>query len=243
MRRDLVGEGNDGRVAAHDGCRRPHDVVGVGRDGPDRRKIGFETDTGELVETDRLIEVAEPKPPQGMQFKSVVVGQGGDGVRSHEHLSTVTGCHHPGGLVNCERDVVVVVRRGQTRLQADTHPDFDVIEPDLCCERALRRQACSDSVAGVRECHEEGVCFHGHLPAAMLRPDSPENVTVTLQDFDVSIPEPIQQARRTLDVGEHERDDTARKLDRRGIHGSSVPHGWPTRPRNIPSGLRTGVGM
>ena len=80
------------------------------------------------------------------------------------------------------------------------------------CKGPLSRRGGGDGVLGAREGDEEGVALCVDLVAAGLLEGAPQQALVLGEDLAVLVAQLLEQPRRAFDVGEEERDGSARKL-------------------------------
>jgi len=128
----------------------------------------------------------------------------------HEDLPAVPGGPDPGGAMDGKARVTTLRGDGLARVQAHADLDLDALRPRVGDERELRVDRCEHPVARAREDDEEGVPLRIHLVAAVLAEGVAQYALVLRQDLRVPLAQLLQEARRSLDVGEEEGDCTAR---------------------------------
>ena len=210
-------------VAPEDRRQRGCQVVTISRQHAQRRERVLQACAVHLPELDRIVEVADPIPaerPQRQVRRQVnTVGS----VRRDHDLATVTGVDDARRLVHGERHVITLVRDRNARM--DTHPDAHgcLRGPGLCTQSELSRSAGDDRVGRAVEHDEERVTFGVDLVAAVALPLLAEDLAVTVERGCVSVAETADEARRTFDVGEHERDGARWQPGSPSNHFHSLP--------------------
>ena len=158
----------------------------------------------ELEQARWPVEVLEPMPTEVGENDPV------DQRRSRlreEHLAAVRQCRHTGSAVDVDADVSLGGQRRCPGVQS--HPD-----PDRAgLERLLPGLGGGDRAGRGREGDEERVALRVDLDAVVCGERFPKDAAVLCESLGVRVrPERVQQARRTLDVREEERDGAAREL-------------------------------
>jgi hypothetical protein len=127
------------------------------------------------------------------------------------------GRHHSRRLVNGKRNIVVATRRRDAAVH--THPDSNVPTrwPARGLQQPLSLGTGTERIGGIRERHEERVSRRGDLVPVVTRPCLAKEVAMLLQGAVVPLAKRAEQARRTLDVGEHEGDSTGRQFALRHV--------------------------
>ena len=102
-----------------------------------------------------------------------------------------------------------VLRRRSNRLTgmyAHPHPDRQSFGPLGGCQRVLRLRRSRNRLDGTFERDEEGITLVVHLVATVAIKGVPQQPPMQLQRPAVPLrPQPLQQPRRSLDVGEQHR--------------------------------------
>ena len=130
--------------------------------------------------------------------------------------------------MDCEPGVPPVDRGGLAGV--DSHPDLDRYSfgPLEVPQRTLSFQRGGDRFVCRCECEEERVALRVDLVAAMTGECLTEQTLVVGQDARVAAAELADEPRRTLDVGEEERDGPAGKV-RHGRQDGAQPRAVPAR--------------
>jgi hypothetical protein len=143
----------------------------------------------------------------------------------HEHLATVADRGNPSGAVHVDPDVPLV---GQQRLAGvDPHP-----HQHRTLQRRLRVPRRSQRIRRARERDEERIALRIHLDAAPPRERVAQHPPVLRQRIRVRLAELVQQPRRSLDVGEQERDGAGRQLGHTEMMRRLVPDVYRRRWRS-----------
>jgi hypothetical protein len=123
-----------------------------------------------------------------------------------------------GGLVDPEADIPLACSAGLPRVQPHADAHLDAIRPGMAFEGALSVDRARHRVARARERHEERVSLRIDLAAAMCLEALAEDPLVVGQQLAVPVAEPLDELRRSLDVGEEQRDRARWKL----VHRRSI---------------------
>ncbi len=168
-------------------------------EGLERRKIRVP----ELVETLRGGEVLEAMVAEVAEVR-FGVEQLPRRLRE-ENLPAVTGAHDPRRSVHVGTDVALVREDRLTGVDAD--PDSH----GTSFERGLTVSSSGDRIGRPCECVEERVSLRVDLHPAVLREDRPQEPAVLREHIGVAPAQLVQKTCRPFDVGEEERDRSARK--------------------------------
>ena len=158
----------------------------------------------QLVQAQRRTQILQPVLAQITQRHGRVEKRLGR--LRDEDLSAVAGAHDAGSAVDVHADVALVAHNRLAGVH--THPNAD----RSLGEALLSRTGRGDSVGRPGEGNEERVTLRVHLDTAMARTCVAQPSTVLREHFRVTISELVQQAGRTLDVREEQRDRPARQL-------------------------------
>jgi hypothetical protein len=129
--RDEVGQRAEIVVPSDDRGRRPDEIVPVGRENTERRELSREVRRRDLEQLDRVIEVTDPIATERYERLAARTAHLLGCLGGHHDLAAVPGVHHSRRLVHGERDVVIPMRRGETRMNPHAHPDHRVGRPRL----------------------------------------------------------------------------------------------------------------
>ena len=133
-----------------------------------------------------------------------------DGRRGKDDLAAVGGAHDAGGAVDVEADVLGRVERGLAGVDPDPDPDRAAVEP------THRLADGADGGLGGGERVEERVALVVDLVAVERRAGLAHDPAVLGERVTVGVDaELLEQPRRALDVGEHQRH-RPRRLCHRG---------------------------
>ncbi len=188
----------------------------------------------ELEQPLRRVEVLQVVVAQVAQLHAVgqlVSHHLANGV-GEQHLAAVGGGGDPGRLVDVEGDVPCSGRVGLAGVGAHAHPDLDAVGPLVGDQGPLGVEAGGNRRAGPAEGHEEAVSLGLDLDAAVGGEGRPQQPAVLLQQLAVAlVPDVAEQAGGALDVGEQERDRSARQLRHPlPIPLPSTPHSYCSVP-------------
>ena len=113
-----------------------------------------------------------------------------------------------------ERKADVVVADALDLAAVDAHADLDrvALGPWMRGEGPLRVDGGRDRGGGVGERHEHRVALRAEDPAAMGGHGRLQQLAVLRQQRRIGIAEPLEHARRTLDVREQEREGAGRQV-------------------------------
>ena len=106
------------------------------------------------------------------------------------------------------------------RVDADANANFDALRPHLLRVRALRFDGGGNGVLGTWKRDEERLALRVHFASALAADRVAHELVVAGEHPAVRRTESLEQARRSLDVGEDERHSPNRELRRR--HGRIV---------------------
>jgi hypothetical protein len=95
-------------------------------------------------------------------------------------------------------------------VEPHSHGHIDPIGPSVCRESPLCGDRACDSVRRTTKGDEERVALRVHLPAPELREHFAEQAVVLFEDVRITGTESLEQARRSFDVCEEERDRPSR---------------------------------
>src|SRR6185295_1514740 len=130
-----------------------------------------------------------------------------DLVRSirYHHLTAMGRRSDARRTVDVHADVPVLVARGLTRVDPHAHAHTRALRPGMQAERPLRLHGSAQSLASGLEDDEETVALRTHLMPTPCRDGLAHDHPMRGQDARVVLPQPAQQARRSLDVAEQQR--------------------------------------
>ena len=172
-----------------------------------------------------LVDVLEPvgaERPQGDPDRGLAELLA-RGARQH-HLAAVPGRADPGAPVQVDPHVALGARHGRAGVEADAQAQGGSIGPAVPGVGALDGDRRAKGGNALGEGDEEGVALGVNLVSAVLGDRRAQDAAVIRQGLGVALAERSQEARRALDVGEHE-----------GDRAGGRPHGvYPIRP---PAGL------
>jgi hypothetical protein len=127
-----------------------------------------------------------------------------------QHLTAVTGRHHPRRSVNVKADVVTLDETRFTGVQPHPHPHGAARRPTLAGERPLTVGGGADGVARRRERNEQRVSLRSDLATAVCHESRPKQLTMGLQQRRIGVARPPQEPGRPLNVCEQEGDRATR---------------------------------
>jgi hypothetical protein len=168
----------------------------------------------QLEQALRLVDVLEPMRAEVAERdvgERVVAEQGARGLRD-EHLPSHGRGSDSRRPVHAEPDVAVLAVRRLAGM--DAHPDaqLSAVGPFVLRERSLAVDGCGYGVLGAPEGDEERIALRVDLVAPMGLERLTEESLVLCQRLPVVPAEPLQQARRPLDVREEEGDGSGGPL-------------------------------
>ena len=124
-----------------------------------------------------------------------------------EHLAAVSSVTDPRGFVHGKADVAGAQNRCLAGVQSHPHPYLGTLGPVVLGHRALDVRRRDDSRTGLPENDEEGVALRVDLHPAGLGEGPAQEPVVLREKLAVTVAaEVLEQARRALDVREHEGD-------------------------------------
>ena len=124
-----------------------------------------------------------------------------------ENLPAVADRHDAGGAIHRRPEIVAVALLHLTGMHAHPHSNQRMVS-----ERCLRLDRSIDRIMGPRKRRREPIAARGEHVAA-VRVDRGSNERVVLRQREAHLVGPLlPQARRTLDVGEQERDRASGRL-------------------------------
>jgi hypothetical protein len=100
-------------------------------------------------------------------------------------------------------------------VQAHAHLQDRIVGPHLCRERALGCNRSGDGGARTRERCEELVAATVDLPAACILDCRTHDASLSRERLTVPLAQPAKKFRRSLHVGEEQRDRPVREVDHR----------------------------
>jgi hypothetical protein len=161
----------------------------------------LETVSAEVPERDTLGEVV-------LHHRTCRIGD--------QDLPAVARPRDPGRPVNIDPKVVVAPEHPLTRVQAHANPYGTGVGPLALFEGALGGHRRAKGPHRAPECGEERISFGpNHVP--VLRVDGrPHDLVVPVLDLAIALTKLLKKTRRSLDVGEHERDGSGWGLDHCG---------------------------
>ncbi len=151
----------------------------------------------------------------------------------YQHLAAMAGGGDPGDLVERDPDVAAPGRGDVTRV--DTYPNLQLPpgRPGMTAECSLSLGRGHDRRGRFGEHDEDSVTLGAEQPPAMAGGRRLDEGSMLGQNRAVPIAELAQQARRALNIGEHESDRARREIRRTtwtfGRHGSSPRSGTEAR--------------
>jgi hypothetical protein len=104
--------------------------------------------------------------------------------------------------MNAEAHVTLRSDHGLAGVHAHPHAKLRLSRPDVRGESSLGCDGSSQGVLGPTEYDEERVTLRVDLAAAVLLKDSPKQAVMVGERLRVTIAQPFEEARRTLDVRE-----------------------------------------
>src|SRR3954447_25506092 len=151
-----------------------------------------------------------------------------------EHLAAVSRRHDPRCLVYVETDVLRRCRQWFAGVDADSNSNRVTLGPVSVRQRQLALRGGRDCGSRICERDEECVTLVIDLVAALTLEGFPQQPPVKLERVTVSRrPQPLQEPRRALDVGEEERHGSGGlRLHEPNIAPdvrTAKPTAWPTR--------------
>ncbi len=179
-------------------------VVRPGIDGAERGERGGQSGHDELEEVLRLDQILEPVPSEIAQREAVGKRRRGEftGRAGQHDLTTMAGARHASRAMDVDAHVVIAAALPLAGMESGTHLERDPGRPRMSGQTSQdvggRRHRCR----GTREDAEEGIAFGRDHHALVRRDPIPDDRCVRLQDIAIPVAELLEQARRTLDVGE-----------------------------------------
>ena len=165
---------------------------------PQRRELSL----AELVEPLRRRQILEAVLAQVAPFRPGAEKPLGR-IREDD-LAAVAGTHDPCCAVHVGADVSLVGNSGLTRVNAHTNAHRP------CAESVLGLTRGRDRVARAREHDEERISLRVDLDSAVSRERRAQHATMLGKHVRIPVTELVEQACRTLDVREEQRDGSAR---------------------------------
>jgi hypothetical protein len=129
----------------------------------------------------------------------------------HQHLRAAGGSTDPGRAVHGQAGISSPGPDRVTGVNADPDPDRRTIWPLMSRQRPLDLQRAQHGLLRTSERREERISLGIHLRATLPGDGRADQPPVLGQDLRVPLTQCLDQARRPLDVGEHEGDRPARK--------------------------------
>ena len=158
----------------------------------------------ELMEARRALEVLQPVEAEIEERLAV---EERCGRRGDDDLSAVCERSHSSPAVHVDSDVALAGRRGNARVQPHTHRDRPGRERLVGCECGCR----SPGRGGKGD--EERIALRVHLDSIVIGERRTEHAAMLGERVRVvARAERVQQARRSLDVGEQERHRAGREI-------------------------------
>jgi hypothetical protein len=151
-----------------------------------------------------LTEISE-----GRSLGEIVLDQRASNARE-EYLAPVTRRAHAGGRVDAQPDVAVSPDDWLTGVEPHSHSHVDVVGPGVGRKGLLRSDGARDGILSAGKGNEQGVALVVDLAAVELGEHLPEQTMVLLEDVRIAGAKSLEQASRSLDVGE-EKCDCARR--------------------------------
>jgi hypothetical protein len=122
-----------------------------------------------------------------------------------QNLAAVTRGSDPRRSVDIEADITLPGNHGLAAVDPDPDPDRTRLE------RVLPFLRGGDCVGRLTERDEEGIALRVHLDSAVAVERLAQHPAVLRQSLGVGVAKLLQELRRSLDVGEEERDRARRK--------------------------------
>ena len=113
-------------------------------------------------------------------------------------------CRNPRRSMDVQADVALVGEQRGPGMHTHPHAHLRAVRPGVGGDGTLGRNRGGDRGISREEDREVGVALRVHLGAAGLGERRPQQPALRCQDRPVGIAERLQQARRSLDVGEQE---------------------------------------
>jgi hypothetical protein len=129
----------------------------------------------------------------------------------------VPGAHDAGGVVDIQTHIPLRSRLRLAGMNADAYLYGDALRPGMGEEHALGRNRRFDGIASAGKGHKEGVALGIHLVAVVLLKRGTQQVPALSEHIGVPLAQLLQEARRSLDIGEEQRDGSCRLM----LHGKS----------------------
>ena len=212
-----------------------------------RREVAGEARRGHLVEADRRVEGAQPVGAQ-VDHADARAGFVGDQVARRagdEDLAAVAGRADARRTVDIQPDVALGGRLRLTGVEAHPVPQRQPVRPRVGGQRELPFHGRLDGRPRGGEDEVQPVARRPAFERAVTGERATDQRVVVGQDRGVAVAERLEQARRTLDVGEDEGDGAFRqagfagwlanaRLSRRRPPGHPAAGGSPGTPSTAP---------
>ena len=193
-------------VAADEARQLCGQVVRRRLQGLQRWKIVGETVDDELEQPLRLRQVFEAMQSEVFQRQpgwQRVIHQRAGGF-GNEHLPAVPSTRHPCGAVDVEAEIFIADEGGLAGVYADPNAHLAAIRPLVRMQRLLGRCRAGTGLQRAVEHDEEGVSLGAQLVTAIGRQRLPQDGVMGEEHLRVALAQPLDEARRSLDVAEEE---------------------------------------
>jgi len=208
-------DGRDLQLAADEARQLDRQVVRSGVERPEGREVGAKTGDLELEEALGVRQVLQPvrtQRPQRQVRGKRGFGEAAGGIRQ-EDLAAVRGRRDPRGAMDVQADVVVSAERAFARVKSHPNVDGRPVRPLVSRDPTLSGGRRGDGVGRVREDGEEAVAFGAELDPVCVANRRPKDPAVVVQQVAIAITQLLNEARRSLDVREQERQDPCGQIE------------------------------
>ena len=135
----------------------------------------------------------------------------------HHHLPTMRRRRDPCRPVHIHPHITAVMHHWAAGVHPDPHPHRLTSRPLRYRQLPLRLRHRRDGLRRGRKDHEEAVPLGAHLRPTVRHPGLAQHQPMSIQRLRIGRPQPRQQRRRTLNIGEHHRHSARRQLTHRHI--------------------------
>ena len=164
-----------------------------------RRELGGRALDHQLVERLRLGQVLQPvlaeRAHAGMRHQR-------PGRLGEQDLAAVGSVGDPGRTVHVEADIALAGTPGDPAVDAHADAQLHAFGPGVLGDRPLGGGRRGDGARRSLEHDEEAVARRPDLAARLARKRIAEQLAMVGEDVVVALPEPVEETRRPLDVGE-----------------------------------------
>jgi hypothetical protein len=151
----------------------------------------------------QVLQTVEGEVTQHEIVGQIRLDEGSSGVRNQD-LAAVPSSRDARCPMNVHADVIIAGESALSGMQ--THPHAKRTWGGMCGERPLDPCGGLGRSQSAREHHEEGVALRAYFDSIVFQDRVPDDATVLLEEFDVALPQLLEEPGRPLNIGEEERD-------------------------------------